>query len=152
MPTKTASKPAAKKAAAKKAPAKPTTKDLLLSAAKSAGEDGASINDLATAAGVSASTAKKALKALADEGKLTVDGDTVKAKQRVGRRSADVIDRDEQILGLIAAAGADGISKADLAEKADTTERLTYESLWRLREQGKVSRSGSTRSAVWVAA
>lgn len=144
-------KTAAKKAAKPAGKAAPSNKDRVLAIAKAAGEEGIDLKSVAAQAGVSQDTVRKAVKALEDEGKVTRDGPgRVIAKLRVGRRSAEVVERDEKILAAIAGS-EDGLPLEEVASVSGTTKRLAYESVWRLREQGKVAREGSTRSARWVA-
>jgi transposase len=130
----------------------PSTLDNVAKIVKDAGEDGIAVKNIATNAGVSVDVARKAVKQLTDDGKVRKDGTTVFPVSRVGRRSAEVVDRDDKILTVIKNAGKDGITLKDAAIAVSTTERLTYESVWRLREQGLVQREGSTRNARWVAA
>jgi DNA-binding IclR family transcriptional regulator len=60
-----------------------------------------------------------------------------------------VADRDRQILDAIVAA-QDGLTIAEVADAASCGQREAYESLWRLRSDGKVHREGATRDARWV--
>lgn len=130
-----------------------TNLDNVLTALREAGDEGTTIKDVATKVGISVDQTRKAVKALEDENKAKrgeAPG-TVFAVLKSGRRSTEVVERDEKVYQFIKSGGEDGRSKKAIAEEVGCTEHLAYESLWRLRDQGKVERRGSTRNAVWVA-
>lgn len=155
MPTATKRKAApAKKTAAKKAPAAKKTASPQENVAKlirAAGKAGVTVKALATGTGTSEATVRKVVKGLEDEGKVRRDGPGVVYSTR-GRRSADVANRDAQVLAAIRKAGKEGLTKAQIQEAVDTTAQLAYESIWRLRAQGEIKREGSTRNATWAMA
>lgn len=132
-----------------------TTLDNVALTVREAGEDGILIKDVATKVGVSVDSARKAAKVLEEKGVLKRDPSApgkVIPILKVGRRSVDVVERDDKILAFIKEAGPDGASLADAAEHAGCTPHLAYESAWRLRKQGLIVRKGSTRQATWAAA
>jgi len=150
-PRKTGAKKAPAKApAVKKAPATPL--ENVAKTIKSSGQDGIAVKELAAKVGVTQDTARRAIKQLETDGKVTRDGPgRVKpVSGRGGRKSAEVSNRDNQILANLRKAGKEGLSKVDVATSVETTEQLAYESLWRLRLAGQVERQGSTRNARWV--
>lgn len=116
--------------------------------------DGVALKDAAVAAGITVDQARRAVKPLETENKIRKDGNILYPvnPRRPLRERVEVRARDNQVLEVVRAAGDDGISLKAVAEKLDITERLTYESLWRLRaKEGRVERVGATRQAVWKA-
>jgi predicted transcriptional regulator len=138
MPAKTATKSA-------------NTLENVSSIVREAGEDGITVKDVATKAGVTVDSVRKAVKELIEKGSVKRDKQKLFPVARQGRRSTEVVDRDASVLKAIKAGGKSGKALKAVAEELGVTERLTYESIWRLREAGEIHREGSTRSAVWVA-
>jgi len=116
-------------------------------------------NSLEGSTGKSSATVRKSLKALVDEGVIVKDESTggyhlaPKRGRRVGERSADVIDRDDRVLAAVKDAGTEGSTKGELVDTTNLSVNEVYLSLYRLRRDDKVRRTGNgTRGARWVAA
>jgi predicted Rossmann fold nucleotide-binding protein DprA/Smf involved in DNA uptake len=123
--------------------------DKVLAVVNEAGAEGITVKDASLKASCTVEQVRRAAKTLEAEHKISKDGQTLKPVVVEGKRRAEAAARDEKVLGVIQGAGDEGISKADIATQLDITERLTYESLWRLREKGSVTRTGATRLARW---
>lgn len=156
----TSTKPAAKKATAarKTTSGKGTNKSTgvlegVLTAIKATStKEGISVKELAEQTSATEASVRRAITKLEGDGMVRKDGPGhVFPVGRSGRRSTEVVERDEQILKAIQKTKTEGITLEDVAEEVGTTKRLAYESVWRLRNEGKVARTGSTRSARWVA-
>lgn len=127
------------------------TLDRIIEAVRGADKDGIDLKELAVIVGVTPPTTTKAVNRLVEEGKVgKSDEGKVYAIMRQGRRSVEVIERDQKILGVIQAAGTEGLPLSEIAEHAGTTTKLAYQSVWRLREAGSIFRVGHTRNAHWT--
>lgn len=71
--------------------------------------------------------------------------------KRKGRpRPEATIARDEQVLSLVAGAGANGMTRSQIADDLQVDGNTAYLSLFRLRQAGKVSRVRNGTDHVWV--
>lgn len=129
-----------------------TTADAILETVRSAGRAGVARSELADRAGVHRSAVTRAVKRLAEDGRVLVGpDDVVRPVLRRGRRLLATLERDELVYGVIARAGAEGVPLADIAEQLNTTKDGAYQSVWRLRRADRVRREGITRQTRWVA-
>jgi predicted Rossmann fold nucleotide-binding protein DprA/Smf involved in DNA uptake len=76
-------------------------------------------------------------------------GDAAAPAKRGRPRPDDVIARDEQVLAAIP---AEGLTRDKLAEVTGLPENRVYQSLWRLRRDGRVRRGNDRGARVWVRA
>lgn len=110
--------------------------------------------------GLSETTVRKALKQLAEEGKVRID-----KVGRTTRWSLPLADEDEgkdkgpseaqqRDAELVAALEANGpLSVTQVAEVLEVKRSLAYVSVWRLAKQGKVvKKETGTRTPVWAVA
>src|SRR5690606_22959759 len=70
-------------------------------------------------------------------------------QERRGRgrgRPADVVERDEKVLSAVT---AEGITREKIAEVTGLDPTRVYQSLWRLRRDGKVERTRDGRTHAW---
>lgn len=63
-------------------------------------------------------------------------------------RPAETIARDEQVLAALTAAGAEGLTRPNLAAATELPGNQVYLSLYRLKRDGKAVRDGGAWKAV----
>lgn len=121
--------------------------------------------ELVTITGKSESTVRKATKALVESGALTKNGTKFEitptssvtddgAKRGRGRpKDPFVAARDERVFAELKAAGKGGATVATVAEALDVKASVVYISVWRLRQDKRVTKVlNGTRQPAWAAA
>lgn len=128
-----------------------TVAERMLTELREAGKAGLDVETLPKLLDTTKSGVTRAIRKLESEGQILHDGDRVRAVLRIGRRLISTVERDEIVLKAVRAVGPDGSSLVDLVKTTGYTRSKVYQSVWRLARQGKVYRSGMTRTARWTA-
>lgn len=127
-----------------------TTLNAVLSLIRESGTGGIEAQDVVDKLGAAKATVTRFLKVLEADGLIRRDAEKrIYPVLRRGRRLVATEERDERVFELVEDSGENGISVQEVADKLEVEGGLAYQSVYRLRELGRIYRVGITRTARW---
>lgn len=126
------------------------TAERILEKLREVGKEGLTSPELVEALGVPKGSVTRAVNGLEAEQLVRRDGERVKPVLRRGRRLISTEERDEHAFKRVQDSGDRGLSVQELAGLLDVSRGLAYQSIYRLRQRGRIYRRGATRTATWV--